>query len=178
MRLLKLEVSFETILDADQILPDICLRGIVTRPSDGQHLSRANYIDFMHSKNTYFQRIMCYTSPGCSGIEPNVHGVGTLGEQVGLILQLRWKQLFHSQLPPGIRTTDAEDFLDMSQRRRCHQGLIRLDIVEDWDGHTPRSLPRDAPISSGLCHRRDAVLPHGRNPFHTFNRSQSIFTKG
>ena len=60
----------------------------------------------------------------------------------------------------------ATGHLDVRDGLCGEQRLVGLDMVEDRDGHAPRTLARDTPIAAALGHGGDAVATHLGDPRH------------
>src|SRR5947209_3830655 len=67
---------------------------------------------------------------------------------------------------PGIRARLPKQFNNSAVDRRIIQRLIASRTREHRDGHTPDSLPRDAPIRTRLNHIGNALFTPGRVPLH------------
>src|SRR5947208_3610634 len=71
----------------------------------------------------------------------------------------------------------AEEIYDTVQDSAVGQRRAALIAIEDYDGHAPHALARDAPVGPLRNHVVDAVFAPCRKPLHISNRLQGVRTQ-
>mmetsp|Transcript_12092 Transcript_12092/g.17482 ORF Transcript_12092/g.17482 Transcript_12092/m.17482 type:complete len:349 (-) Transcript_12092:1650-2696(-) len=127
----------------------------------------------------------CLTPPPLFGdaiprgarIKPHIHRVLTSLPQMGLVLVRRRQQILDGKFPPTIGAALGHNITDIVDTLLREQRLAGLLVVKDRNGHTPGTLPGDAPIRAPRNHRCDPVLASRRHPRNGINSLEARFAE-
>ena len=116
-----------------------------------------------------------HTGPGRTAVEPDVHGIGTLDQGVGLVLVPVGEEVDEVQLPPRVGTLGADNLGDVLDRLLIHERFLRVLVVEARDGHAPGALAGDAPVVAAGDHRAHSLSARGGDKLNLIQLRERLF---